>query len=83
MGHTSGALRSRNFAFSARGLRPDGKTPRWWVERKRLGKATGKDNRTSQAVLGGSDDSVSDGQRTGRVPTARLTARPASDAPDP
>jgi len=25
MGHTSGALRSRNFAFSARGLRPDGK----------------------------------------------------------
>jgi hypothetical protein len=25
MGHTSGALRSRNFASSARGLRPDGK----------------------------------------------------------
>jgi hypothetical protein len=46
MGHTSGALRSRNFASSARGLRPDGKTPRWrggWV----------KSNRTSQAVLGG------------------------------
>ena len=39
MGHTSGALRSRNFASSARGLRPDGKTPRWW--------------RGSQAVLGG------------------------------
>jgi len=26
MGHTSGALRSRNFASSARGLRPDGKS---------------------------------------------------------
>ena len=47
MGHTSGALRSRNFASSARGLRPDGKTPRWW----RGGWV--KSNRTSQAVLGG------------------------------
>jgi hypothetical protein len=49
MGHTSGALRSRNFASSARGLRPDGKSASmsgWrggWV----------KSNRTSQAVLGG------------------------------
>lgn len=53
MGHTSGALRSRNFASSARGLRPDGKTPRcgWrggWV----------KSNRTSQAVLGGPDQTA-------------------------
>jgi hypothetical protein len=49
MGHTSGALRSRNFASSARGLRPDGKTTA-----KRLDggeDVLGKNNRTSQAVL--------------------------------
>ena len=56
MGHTSGALRSRNFASSARGLRPDGKSAsRWrggWV----------KSNRTSQAVLGGRRSGVLDAE---------------------
>jgi hypothetical protein len=51
MGHTSGALRSRNFASSARGLRPDGKSASMMG-----GEVVGeKDNRTSQAVLGGPD----------------------------
>ena len=55
MGHTSGALRSRNSASSApgpaSGRQSAQKAPRWWVER--LTYLGTKDNRTSQAVLGG------------------------------
>jgi hypothetical protein len=42
MGHTSGALRSRNFASSARGLRPDGE------KRLDAGEGVKRQPRTSQ-----------------------------------
>ena len=49
MGHTSGALRSRNFASSARGLRPDGE------KRLDAGEVGEKTTANISAVLSKSD----------------------------